>query len=683
MKNSANYGGRIQASSTTLIIQGSNSFLNNSANYGGGICSESSNLTVVHDRSDYLHNTALQGGAQYFDINSNFSLHETASVYFKDNNATEFGGAIYVVDIPSRNECFFHIQNTKLFDLITTPLVFDKNFAGMRGSVLYGGLLDKSNFTSERYTSLLQLFNMSILQGHGDKGHSISSDPTQLCFCNMSKLNCKETTQSRSIYPGQQVEVSVIAIDQSYSAIPALIHTTVHSGHILNMSETISYETGEYCTSRNYSVTPKNLFNNLEFYPGNRSGGTVYLTVNVTFESCPIGFEQSEFTGECICDHRLWQYTNSCNIDRQAILRSATTTFWLQGVSYNNGTPEGFTHHPYCPFDYCISKNKYINLNHPDEQCSVNRSGLLCGKCKEGLSIVLGSYQCKECSNNYLALLIPFAVAGVLLVILLFLLNLIVAAGTLHGLIFYANIVEANHHIFFPHTSNNPASIFIAWLNLDLGIQTCFYNGMDAYAKTWLDWVFPVYIWVIVGFLVYVTDRSVTMTKLLGSSPVPVLATLFLLSYAKLLRTIIAALSLTVLHYPHRDVVVWVHDENVSLAKYIPLALVACSSCFSFFSHTSCFFSWASGCRLSLIFPSYTGSRIQSCKQSWTPTMHLTNQSIDTGLDCCFWFVVLCFLSLPSMLVEIIALTFSSFLQLLLQFLLSLHCLEWSTKAGT
>ena len=153
----------------------------------------------------------------------------------------------------------------------------------MRGSVLFGGLLDKCN-----YTNALELFNMSILQGHADKGHSISSYPTQLCFCSTNNWNCKETTQSRSIYPGQQVEVSVLAIDQSVSAVPALIHTTVRSGHILNMSETISYET-ENCTSRNYSITPKNLFNKLEIYPSNWSGDTVYLTINVTFKSCPTG----------------------------------------------------------------------------------------------------------------------------------------------------------------------------------------------------------------------------------------------------------------------------------------------------------------------------------------------------------------------------------------------------------
>ena len=79
----------------------------------------------------------------------------------------------------------------------------------------------------------------------------------------------------------------------------------------------------------------------------------------------------------------------------------------------------------------------------------------------------------------------------------------------------------------------------------------------------------------IVGLLVYISHHSVTVTKLLGSSPVPVLATLFLLSYAKLLRIMIAVLSLTTLHYPDKDIVVWIHDANVSLAKYIPLILVA------------------------------------------------------------------------------------------------------------
>ena len=601
-------GAAIHTSFTNFIFQGSSSFVNNLAEYGGGMYSQSSNITVVHHRSNhytpscnncksvcndystipgcnFVNNTALQGGAQYFDLNSNFSLHLTSHVHFQDNHAVQFGGAIYAVDVlgPSqflsqqhvlsfRSKCFFHILMEKQsFGLDTSPLVFVNNSARIRGSVLYGGLLEKCNFTLHGSTSGLELFNKSILQR---KDYSISSDPTQLCFCNMRKLSCGQVTQPRNIYPGQSVEVSVVSIDQSGSAIATLIHTKIHSGHNLTMSETISYEIGSNCTSRNYSIAPKNLFNQLELYPSNQSESTIYLTVNITFEKCPTGFEQSNFTGECICDHRLWQYTNSCDIDRQAILRNASTTFWIS-ISYINGTVEGFIHHHYCPFDYCTRESKHINLNNPDEQCNSNRSGMLCGKCKEGLSLVLGSSQCKYCSNSYLAVLIPFPLAGIILIILLFLLHLTVAAGTLHELIFYANIVAANHHIFFPHTSNSPASIFIAWLNLDLGIQTCFYNGLDAYAKTWLEFVFPIYIWVIVGLLVYISHHSVTATKLLGFRPVPVLATLFLLSYAKVLRTIIAALSLTILHYPHKNVVVWIHDANVSLVKYIPLVLVA------------------------------------------------------------------------------------------------------------
>ena len=74
--------------------------------------------------------------------------------------------------------------------------------------------------------------------------------------------------------------------------------------------------------------------------------------------------------------------------------------------------------------------------------------------------------------------------------------------------------------------STNPFSIFIAWLNLDFGIdfgiETCFYNGMDAYSKTWLQFVFPVYIWVLIGLMILVSHYSRRFAKLLGNNPVSV-----------------------------------------------------------------------------------------------------------------------------------------------------------------
>ena len=128
--------------------------------------------------------------------------------------------------------------------------------------------------------------------------------------------------------------------------------------------------------------------------------------------------------------------------------------------------------------------------------------------------------------------------------------KLTVATGTLSGLVFYANIVGINRNIFLPVESTNAFSIFIAWLNLDFGIETCFYDGLDTYSKTWLQFVFPVYIWVLVGLMVQVSRFSQRFASLLGNNPVSVLSTLILLSYTKILRTLIAVLYLTYLEYP-------------------------------------------------------------------------------------------------------------------------------------
>ena len=87
--------------------------------------------------------------------------------------------------------------------------------------------------------------------------------------------------------------------------------------------------------------------------------------------------------------------------------------------------------------------------------------------------------------------------------------------------------------------------------------------------------VFPLYIWGIVGFLIYISKQSLRVTQLLGTNPVAVLNTLFLLSYAKLLHTIITALSLTTLHYPHKEIVVLLYDASIPIQKLIPFFITA------------------------------------------------------------------------------------------------------------
>ena len=157
-----------------------------------------------------------------------------------------------------------------------------------------------------------------------------------------------------------------------------------------------------------------------------------------------------------------------------------------------------------------------------------------------------------------------------MLVLLLIICNLTVSIGTINVLIFYANIVWVSSATFFKTPNifglrvfQQVLAVFIAWLNLDLGIKTCFFHGMDVYIQTWLQFAFPFYVWMIVGVIIFLSRRSTTIVKLVGSSAVSVLATLFLFSYAKLQRTVITAFSFTYVQnfYGHgRPLAVWLYD---------------------------------------------------------------------------------------------------------------------------
>ena len=94
----------------------------------------------------------------------------------------------------------------------------------------------------------------------------------------------------------------------------------------------------------------------------------------------------------------------------------------------------------------------------------------------------------------------------------------------------------------------------------------------------WLQFGFPVHIWLLVGLVILISHYSQRFPKLLGRNPVSVLAALILLSYAKILRTLITAVYITYLEYPSNYIrKVWLHDANVDylVGKHIPLFLMA------------------------------------------------------------------------------------------------------------
>ena len=223
------------------------------------------------------------------------------------------------------------------------------------------------------------------------------------------------------------------------------------------------------------------------------------LRLNIFIKPCPLGFALAE-NQQCDCNKRLLKFTHNCSIDKSsAIIEREKNTFW---ISKTESDFEVLLIHEFrCPLDYCKDIPEDVNLNNPSAQCDFNRTGTVCGQCRKNFSLALGSLHCIPCNNNYTALILFFMMAGVALIAVIFLFRLTVSVGTVNGLFFYANVIQANHQAYYPRATINFFTMVISWLNLDLGIESCFYNGMDIYAYSWFQFVFPFYVWFLIGLI--------------------------------------------------------------------------------------------------------------------------------------------------------------------------------------
>ena len=126
-------------------------------------------------------------------------------------------------------------------------------------------------------------------------------------------------------------------------------------------------------------------------------------------------------------------------------------------------------------------------------------------------------------------------------------------------------------------------------MNLDLGIPTRFYNGLDSFSYIWLQFVFPFYLWILTAAIILAGKFSTRVMKLLGSNPVAVLATVILMSYTKLLRTSQEILSHVTIAYSNGvNENCWKLDPNVKYfeRKHIPLVVFAISVIAILLAHT-------------------------------------------------------------------------------------------------
>ena len=118
-----------------------------------------------------------------------------------------------------------------------------------------------------------------------------------------------------------------------------------------------------------------------------------------------------------------------------------------------------------------------------------------------------------------------------------FSLHVISLSVKVNGLFFYAHVVHRNSISFFPISTQNfnIFRLFIAWLNLDLGIEVCFYKSMTQYDKAWIQCGFLFYLCILELAIIILSRKYIFFTRLFGRNVIKVLATLFLICCAKMI----------------------------------------------------------------------------------------------------------------------------------------------------
>ena len=535
-------------------------FYNNIADQGSAIYSpkEQNDYDIMHylpiEQTDYQSPLQVRPAAdKKYSINNVTSIN--ISLHFWNNSNAIMDRSFYAPH-------FSFLGNQTSPNLLFDQITWDSD----RSQHAYTTLID-TILHMDRIDKYSSLWNGFCIQPHQQEWECEYIDRL---IDQLPCLNMTDTLGSIVVYPGQKAfSVHYLDANQLLDAMycdPSGYISGLHSfSPAAKDNSTLSYKAFYSSEASHYRYAV--MFRDLNAKTNNYSpyGVPVFL-FNVS--DCPLGFRLNNES--CTCDNKLTSHGYSCDIDTETI--TSPPGYWTAREERNE--TEVLLFGDLCHPNYCDSDKRDFHLtDDPTEACLGNRTGVLCGECKENYSVVFGSDTCYDhCTDVYLLTIPVYVLAGLLLVFLLFALRFTVATGTINGLIFYANVlglvldqltegkVQNNNYMLF-------VRVFISLLNLDLGFPLCYYEGMTMAGKVGFQFLFPVYLWSIVVMLILLSKCSVRLSELISKCSVQVLVTLFYLSFSKLLSTVIVIFSsstISVIRGPgnYTSRLVWYYDGH-------------------------------------------------------------------------------------------------------------------------
>ena len=304
--------------------------------------------------------------------------------------------------------------------------------------------------------------------------------------------------------------------------------------------------------------------------------------IKIHLIDCPLGLVYDKHAKQCRCA------VNNSN------------TFWCSAQNGQVCIRKGYwyTHNidkpivTYCPYNSkCNFKRKtcpvdveYIVLPQiQDDQCRDGHGGTLCMNCAENKTFTYFALKfidislCKTWHPFVLLLLtITFPLLIGIFLILVVKIQSDIGSGYLYGPLFFLAVLSQLPLGQYP-TPDKMVSVFAASVLLQFKafgfIPWCFFPSMNPLDSTFLQFLNPIIMFVVLLTTVFIAQRCPGKFLTLQKSPMQAMCILILVSYWSLIRTSI--LLLTPVYFTENTVVLLQQDLLYFQKAHIPLWIIA------------------------------------------------------------------------------------------------------------
>ena len=461
-------------------------------NNGSAMYLTSSVIKIAPNTSVTLvGNSGFNGGAVALTAFSVIVLGNSTSLTFKHNTAVRCGGAIYSFSIDkhdylSSRSCFLQNENPIIGSPFNVSVSFLNNTVGKYKigsnstipyscghSIFAVSLKPCLYFCKQRSDSynismkhvLNCIGNVTFDNGSSERKYEMSTSGAKFVYDRI-KTNF-------SMIPGKEDYLPIHMVDDLHQTVQSKYHLTIINDKNSQIKADDAYSILSGSRTELYG-RPGDSASILLSKTGLRG---IAIRFGIQMEHCPPGYViiiDGQFglnLSRCRCSvgtNQSYQGVHSCNDEN--FTATIQHGFWIGYVGH--ATEENLLC-GYCPDRFCFRKIERNRVHFlPDHAsiveldklvCENSRTGVLCGKCRDGYSVLYHSSTliCSNTSNckiGWILYLVSEILPLTLMFIFIVIFNISFVSGELNGFIFFAQVfdlfsVTGNGFIWFPSTA--------------------------------------------------------------------------------------------------------------------------------------------------------------------------------------------------------------------------------------